>query len=443
MVTKLTSLKFIDKLYIGIILFVFGGIVLHAPVTIWLGSVMPEQAEPIKAWKEMLTLAALIISVYLMFKRKKLDILRKPIVMLMVGYGLLHILYAIFSGLKFDAVIAGLMIDLRYIAFFLVVILASELYPLLRRIMLKVGLAGALAVFVFSLLQVFVLPIDVLSNIGYGQDTIVPYLTVDQNTDYIRINSTLRGPNPLGAYATIALTLMGSWLMVRRPRLSKKAIGILGLTVFGAIVALWFSYSRSALLAFSLAIAMLAAYSYRHLVTKKIAAWGLSILFVLVFVFSISLSGSNFVANVFFHENPADNNSINSNEGHIESLNSGLSRLLAQPFGAGVGTTGSPSLGGDKPFIVENQYLYIAHEVGWLGLGVFAVIFLMLMRSLWHRRQDWLSLGLFFSGIGLFIIGLLLPVWVDDTVSIVWWGLSGLAIGGVEYKYRMRRKNGN
>ncbi len=443
MVTKLTSLKFIDKLYIGIILFVFGGIVLHAPATIWLGSMIPEQAEPIKAWKEILTLAALIISIYLMFKRKKLDILKKPIVMFMVGYALMHILYVMFSDLKADTLVAGLMIDLRYIAFFLVVILASELYPALRRTMLKVGLAGALAVFVFALLQVFVLPIDVLSNIGYGKDTIVPYLTVDQNTNYIRINSTLRGPNPLGAYAAVALTLLGSWLMVKRPRLSKKAIGILGLTAFGALVALWFSYSRSALLAFSLAIAMLATYSYGHLVTKKIAAWGLSIIFALGLIFSISLSGSHFVANVFFHENPNDNNSINSNEGHIESLNTGLYRLAMQPFGAGVGTTGSPSLGGDKPFIVENQYLYIAHEVGWLGLGVFMAIFIMLMRSLWQRRQDWLALGLFFSGIGLFIIGLLLPVWVDDTVSIVWWGLSGLAIGGVEYKYRMRRKNGN
>jgi hypothetical protein len=34
------------------------------------------------------------------------------------------------------------------------------------------------------------------------------------------------------------------------------------------------------------------------------------------------------------------------------------------------------------------------------------------------------------SGIGLALIGLLLPVWVDDTVSIVWWGLAAIATGG-------------
>jgi len=32
------------------------------------------------------------------------------------------------------------------------------------------------------------------------------------------------------------------------------------------------------------------------------------------------------------------------------------------------------------------------------------------------------------SGLGLILIGLVLPVWVDDTVSIVWWGLAALVI---------------
>ena len=32
---------------------------------------------------------------------------------------------------------------------------------------------------------------------------------------------------------------------------------------------------------------------------------------------------------------------------------------------------------------------------------------------------------------GLAFVGLLLPVWVDDTVSILWWGLAAIAIVGV------------
>ena len=80
--------------------------------------------------------------------------------------------------------------------------------------------------------------------------------------------------------------------------------------------------------------------------------------------------------------------------------------------------------------IIENQYLFIAHEVGWPGLALFVALFVMILVRLWKFRSDWLALGVLASGIGLALIGLLLPVWADDTVSIIWWGLAGLAIGG-------------
>jgi hypothetical protein len=79
--------------------------------------------------------------------------------------------------------------------------------------------------------------------------------------------------------------------------------------------------------------------------------------------------------------------------------------------------------------IIENQYLFIAHEAGWLGLLLFMAIFGLVMVRLWHVRADWLVLGIFASGIGLALIGLLLPVWVDDTVAIIWWALAATAIG--------------
>ena len=50
------------------------------------------------------------------------------------------------------------------------------------------------------------------------------------------------------------------------------------------------------------------------------------------------------------------------------------------------------------------------------------------MVGAWKRRQDWLALGVFGSGIGLALIGVLLPVWVDDTVSIVWWALLAIVL---------------
>ena len=74
--------------------------------------------------------------------------------------------------------------------------------------------------------------------------------------------------------------------------------------------------------------------------------------------------------------------------------------------------------------------MFIAHETGWVGLTIFVMILVGVLSRLWRRREDWLALGVFASGIALAVIGLLLPVWVDDTVSIVWWGLAAIVIGG-------------
>jgi len=88
--------------------------------------------------------------------------------------------------------------------------LPCNLFPEKKDLFLRVGIIGALIVAVFAILQVFVLPKDFLIYLGYGENTIQPYLTVDQNQDFIRINSTLRGPNPLGAYAVIVLSILFS-----------------------------------------------------------------------------------------------------------------------------------------------------------------------------------------------------------------------------------------
>ena len=124
---------------------------------------------------------------------------------------------------------------------------------------------------------------------------------------------------------------------------------------------------------------------------------------------------------------------MNSNDGHWSSLVHGTERLLVQPFGAGIGSTGSASLFGDQNVVIENQYLFTAHEAGWLGLVLFVAIFVIIMLRLWRGRRDWLSIGVFASGIGLALVGVIQPVWVDDTVSIVWWGLAAIALAGGTY----------
>lgn len=430
-VDKPAKLDFLDKVFVGILLVIFGGIVLHAPLSVGLGTLFPSADVIIKSWKEILMLLAGLIMLGLLYQKKRWDILKNPLVLIIAGYALLHLLLLPLFWQGITSSIAGLFIDLRYLLFFVLVYVALCLYPSLRRVFVKTFFAGAFVVGAFALLQVFVLPHDILKYIGYNQSTIVPYLTVDQNPQYIRINSTLRGPNPLGAYAGIVLALLfAAWLRVRLAKPQRQMLA-LSVIIFGSFVALWASYSRSALIGTFAAIGIIAVTVAGKHISRKF--WVVLGIIVIVAAGALFVGrDSNFVSNVLLHNNATTGASVDSNEGHVESLKGGVLRMVHQPLGAGIGSTGSASLYGDHPLIVENQFLFIAHEVGWIGLVVFMYITFLVLRALWRRRADWLALGVFASGVGLVIVGILLPVWVDDTVAIIWWGLAAIALAGKE-----------
>lgn len=433
---KVTNSSLLDKFYLGLLLVVFGGIVVHAPLSVGFGSLLPGIELLIKSWKEILMMVAAVLAVVILYRRKQFVLLKDPLMLLIGGYALLHLLLVPLFWTGLLSSLAGLMIDLRYLLFFVLVYLAMRLYPDLRRIFLAVLVAGALVVIGFALLQMTILPYDVLKYIGYGDATIAPFLTVDQNMDYIRYSSTLRGPNPAGAYAVIILTLLTALILHQKAdvtsKITPRLVVISGLFL-GSVLLLWVSYSRSALLAAVLAVGMVLVI----VLGRRIKTWiwiGLAVVALGVAGGLLAARDTDFVSNVILHEDVSEGNDVNSNEGHIESLQDGLDRMLRQPFGGGVGSTGSASLLSDQPLIIENQYLFIAHEVGWLGLALFIAIFVIVMKRLWQYRKEWLALGVFASGVGMALIGVLLPVWADDTVAIVWWGLAAIALEGVRRK---------
>jgi hypothetical protein len=154
-----------------------------------------------------------------------------------------------------------------------------------------------------------------------------------------------------------------------------------------------------------------------------------------------AMRGTSFVSQVFLHDNTAIVDNLNSNEGHASSLATGWDLMVANPFGVGVGTTGSASMHTESSLIIENQYLFVAHEVGWLGLALFLAITVLVSFKLWKRNSDWLSISVLASGIGIYLIGFFLPVWADDTVSIIWWGLAAAAIsGGIDERVTFDKK---
>ncbi|HRQ98132.1 MAG TPA: hypothetical protein PK265_02295, partial [Candidatus Saccharibacteria bacterium] len=293
----------------------------------------------IKAWKEILMLVAGVILLVLLYQRRMFKLLKEPLVLACAAYAALHLaLIPVFGG-AVESVIAGLMIDLRYILFFVLVYMALKLYPGYAKIFIKVGIAGALVVVVFAILQVFVLPKDILKYLGYNLNTIVPYLTVDLNHDFIRINSTLRGPNPVGAYAVIVLAVLAAAIVKNKISRSRWPIVVASILGVGGLVALWFSYSRSALVAAVVAVGVVLAVTIARRLPRKVWITGTIVIFGLAGGL-VAARDSPFVSNVIFHVNTDGGSAHTSNDGHIDSLQTGTELLVTQPLGAGIGSAG-------------------------------------------------------------------------------------------------------
>jgi hypothetical protein len=423
----------LERCIAWLLLIVGGLIILHAPLTVWLVS----QGAPVyvKAWKELLmALAAVLLLIHAVRLRALSRFRRDPILWVAGAYGLVNLIMAICLPTTPEATLAGLAINLRFVLYFVLVYVFLKLHPGWRDSFVRIGLLGAGVVVGFALLQL-VLPADILKHLGYSDQTIAPYLTVDDNPAFIRENSTLRGPNPLGAYAgsvaVLAVAYMTSkWRELKRPQHRFVVAGVL----VASLVALWVSYSRSALIGTCVGIALVVALRVvPHMRRIHWVTLGVGTLVLACAAWAVR--DSSFVQNVVLHDNPTTGASIDSNGDHVNSLGQGWARMVAQPFGAGVGSTGSASLIGGEGFIIENQYLMIAHEVGWLGLGLFVWLYWCIMQALWRRRDSWLGLGVWASGLSLALIGFVLPVWADDVVSIVWWGLAALAIATIKEGY--------
>ena len=425
--------KRLTTLYAWLLLIVFGGIVVYTPLSVAIGTSWPPAALWIKSWKELVMLAALVIGAVLVTQRHLWrDLFGDWVIRLIAGYTTLQLILAISMPHTTATLLAGLAVDLRYILYFGLVYVLLRIAPEWRPLFIKVGAVGAGIVVGFAALQT-VLPRDLLAGIGYSKETIVPYLTVDQNPDYIRFGSTLRGPNPLGAYAVIVLALVAALLLRKKLALRRRKVQLVtGLMIACSAVALWVSYSRSAVIAAVIALGDVVVLGRSWRLSRR--GWmALGGVVVILLIVGAAASRSSFISNVVLHENPNGGSSVSSNDGHLQSVETGVQRLLVQPFGAGIGSTGSASLYGGDGLIIENQYLFIAHEAGWLGLALFMALFILIMWRLYRRADDWLALGVFASGLGLAAIGLFLPVWADDTVSIVWWGLAALALGARRY----------
>lgn len=403
----------------------------HAFISTWGGTAIG----PLlvwKSWKEIVLLALVPLVAWLCILRPDIAraLWRSWMNRLVLAYVLLTIIMAFASQASFSAIIAGLLMNLRFFAIFVLaqVIVASGAPWVLRlkKWLVPWLLITAAALSVGAILQVTVIPKNFLAQFGYSKATITPYVVVDQDPTALRAFATMRGPNTLAAYLLlpIALALILWW----QDRKRWWAIGTAGLSV----VALALTGSRSAWLGAAAMVALLAFVTLPRQKLIKWLKWGtIPLVAIVVLVLWLATTVPQ-VRLAIFHSGYGSMGSLTqgSSDQHWKAAWSGIEEVFDDPLGQGVGSAGPASFYNTSaaPVIPEDYFVQIALETGLLGIALFIFISLATGQKLLRVSKDAMPRALLVSFIGINIINLFLHGWADDPTAMTWWGIAGLYI---------------
>ncbi|MBX4188556.1 O-antigen ligase family protein [Candidatus Saccharibacteria bacterium] len=401
----------------------------QATVTVWVSS-WAGHYTLIRLWKEFLLVPVVAGAIYLaFFKQRRIGraLARSWIFRLILAYSLLLVVCGLAAkinhGVTTKSLWYGLLVDLRFLVFFLAVAVLAASSGWLAQRWQKILFIPAILVAAFAVLQYIILPYDFLKHFGYGDSTISPYETINHNLDHLRVASTLRGANPLGAYLILPICALGVWLLrEKRERADKLIFG------GGLLLALVFSFSRSAWIGVVLGLLTVAWFSLKGVRARRMIIWALAGMIVLGAIAAIGLRHNTTFEDTFLHTNHKSTITESSNEGHSAAFKIATKDIYHQPLGSGTGTAGPQSVYNGQPAqIAENYYLQIGQEAGLLGMALFIAIIIMVGRMLYRQRADPLALALFATLIGLSFVNMLSHAWEDDTLAYVYWGLAGIA----------------
>lgn len=376
-----------------------------------------------KSWKELLV--GLMLAVGLVVALSNKEILKKLsdrlINRLILAYVSLHLVMALFTEQTTEALFHGLVVNLRFLAFFLVaqvlveVLKAKDIQSRANKTLLIV----ATVVSVIALVQLL-LPKEFLEWFGYSKETIPPYFTIDRNLDFVRYAATTRGPNVLGAYLILPIT-MATALFFKKYDWRK----VLQIAVM--LGAMFLTFSRSAWLGLIASIGTFKLFFAPEKV-RKIVRRSIPVLIVFGMIFVAVFATSDVIQNTVFHQDPGEGGLVDSTGQHITATKEGVRDVLANPLGSGPGTAGPASLRNDgKAKIAENYFVQVGQEVGILGLVLFVWINVLLGKMLLdNRSKNLMKPVLFTTLIGLTVVSMLLHGWADEEVALTFWGISGL-----------------
>jgi O-antigen ligase len=394
----------------------------HAFLSVVLGHYLGHQTI-IQAWKEILIVVLAIASLAVLAANK--DSLRQlinPINLVAAAYVGLSILVSFLT--KQAGTTAwwfGVKTNLAFLAVFVVAQIAAN--QGLKRHLAKLLLGTSAIVAILALIQTLILPVDWLSALGYGPDTIRPLQLVDPAVSAKRAFSTLGGPNQLGAFLILPISFVLHLLLTRRRWWQLPLLVLL-------LSALVMTFSRSAWMG---AIASVLAVIALHLPPKRLplilAVAGVTILTLAVSLLVLSRRPGP-IQYFILHSQGQTYGQQGSDSERLESLRTGLDHSLRHPLGRGLGSAGPASLRGNQGLITENYYLQIAIESGLAGLTLFlALTALVGAKLLSLRHHHGLAGPLFASLLGVSIVNLFLHGWADSTLTYMYWTLAGAVIG--------------
>lgn len=399
----------------------------YAFITVW-GSSLVGHYTALRLYSEVLLMLAALCALYLVVIDRKIrhTLIKSKLIWLIIGYLTLVVIIGLVAyytkNVSAKALGYGLIVDSRFLVFFIVSWITATTSGFLRKHWLPIVVWPAAVVTAFGLLQASVLPKDFLKHFGYGPSTIFPYETINNNKNYVRIQSTLRGVNPYGAYLVVITALLTA-LIIRLRRHWQEIV-----LLVASLITLIYTFSRSAWIGAALAIGIIIVIGlYR---TKPFSsALALGVVVILIVGGLVLANHSTRLQNIIYHTQTNSAVKTSSDEGHLSGLKAGLKDIYHQPLGGGVGTAGPASVYNPKRTrIAENYYIQIGQETGIIGLGLFLAINILVGYRLWQRRNQALALGLFASLLGLAVVNMLSHAWADPTLAYLWWGLAGIAM---------------
>lgn len=346
----------------------------------------------IRLIKEFL-LIGILLSLLLEWIRSK----NKPITFYFSDFLILFYLFIlVISGLIHHSGLKEFAFGLRYDFFFFFVYFVFRLFFIFskeeKNNIINLILITAIIVFIFAILQFFVLPKDFLTRFGYSNfassqfDPLSPLSAFQLvgNSNILRVQSFFAGPNQLASFCLVVIFLSLALFFSGRKTLFVFLSILLGISV------LVLTFCRSAWIGFVMGLLF-----FVFSLPKKEKRFFISIffLFVALLVILIFLFLRGELYDILFRPS--------SSPWHLVALKESFDIFKQNLWGMGLGKVGPASQWLNKPFISENYYLQLGLEGGVLSILSFLGAFIFLIAELLKNNH------IFSRGVIALIISLL------------------------------------